>query len=273
MEGEGTLRISVVAHGDAPEVARIMALAGLSNSPEEALRFYARAGNCQCMIGRFGGEAVATGMAVCFGATGWIGNVAVHPEHRLRGFGTAVTRAAMRWLEMRGVLAQLLLATPQGMPVYRRLGFGSDEIPYGTYATTRPNPPRAPQSARAPLKFCSALDRAATGEDRRSFLAAFPGRLRMVRVDGEEGYRLSLPWGGGPVVATGQRAARVLLVEQLAEHPGSRAGFPDTNTSARALAQELGLRRLAEDVRMRRGERLKGYRPSLIYGIFSFATG
>src|SRR5262249_20851943 len=55
--------------------------------------------------------------------SGWIHNVVVHPDRRRGGLGTALTEAAMRWLESRRARTTLLLATDSGRPVYERLGF------------------------------------------------------------------------------------------------------------------------------------------------------
>lgn len=77
---------------------------------------------------RLGGRAI--GSSVVFITTGRLGvaglyDVDVSPDVRNRGIGKAVTRAACRFARDIGCRYALLNATPQGEPVYRRLGFAS----------------------------------------------------------------------------------------------------------------------------------------------------
>src|SRR5262245_13644512 len=58
-----------------------------------------------------------------FGATGWVGGVAVVPEARRAGLGRALTEAAVAWLLEHGASTIRLYATDMGRPVYERLGF------------------------------------------------------------------------------------------------------------------------------------------------------
>lgn len=77
---------------------------------------------------RLDGRAV--GSSVVFVTTGRLGvagiyDVDVSPDVRNRGIGKAVTRAACRFARDLGCRHALLNATPEGEPVYRRLGFAS----------------------------------------------------------------------------------------------------------------------------------------------------
>lgn len=80
-----------------------------------------------------GREAVAAAIVDLAGA-GLITWVATLPDHRRRGFGGLVTRAAAnRGFEL-GASAIVLQASPMGLPVYRRLGFRT----IGTYTIWAP---------------------------------------------------------------------------------------------------------------------------------------
>src|SRR6266487_4427412 len=69
------------------------------------------------------GDLVGVSGCAHFGATGWVGGVAVVPEARRAGLGRALTEAAIAWLQERGAGTIQLYATDLGRPVYERLGF------------------------------------------------------------------------------------------------------------------------------------------------------
>lgn len=74
-------------------------------------------------LGRAGGAPVATALAFVTGATVGVYNVSTAPAHRARGYGAAMTWAAMRWGQARGCQVAVLQASAKGRPVYERMGF------------------------------------------------------------------------------------------------------------------------------------------------------
>lgn len=74
-------------------------------------------------VGYLGDEPVATSRLTCYGAVGEINGVVTVPAQRRRGFGAALTWAAIAEGTRRGCEAMTLTATPMGYPLYRRLGF------------------------------------------------------------------------------------------------------------------------------------------------------
>ncbi|HEX6675593.1 MAG TPA: GNAT family N-acetyltransferase [Actinomycetes bacterium] len=99
-------------------------LGGPSMAPELAF-VQGRLGG-QAFVAEAGGELVGASAAVLFGANGWIGGVAVLPEWRGAGLGSALTTAAVRWIADAGAGTASLYATAMGRPVYERLGFVAD---------------------------------------------------------------------------------------------------------------------------------------------------
>jgi len=121
------------------------------------------------------------------------------------------------------------------------------------------------------------LDRRLTGEDRSHLLRALggPGWVA-VDADGKpRGYHLSVPWGGGPVIAEDPDAARALtrLVRILAGPDGIvRFWLASENEVGRESMRDLGFEEARLVPRMIRGEPLS-WRPEALWSLFSLAKG
>jgi GNAT superfamily N-acetyltransferase len=76
-----------------------------------------------CFVGYVGGEPVATARLVCLDAVAEITGIVTAPAYRRRGYGTALTWAAIKEGAARGCTVTALTATPLGYPVYLRMGF------------------------------------------------------------------------------------------------------------------------------------------------------
>ncbi len=83
-------------------------------------------------IGYAGNAAVATSRIARHGDVGDITGVVTLPAHRRRGFGAAMTWAAIAEGARRGCTAMTLTATEMGYPVYVRMGFAPVCV-YRTY--------------------------------------------------------------------------------------------------------------------------------------------
>jgi ribosomal protein S18 acetylase RimI-like enzyme len=73
--------------------------------------------------GRVGGTLAGTAALLDGHGVAGIYMVTVRPEFRRRGIGTALTAAALATAADRGLPVAVLYATPDGEPVYRRMGF------------------------------------------------------------------------------------------------------------------------------------------------------
>jgi GNAT superfamily N-acetyltransferase len=87
-----------------------------------------------CFVGYVAGVPAATSRLVCLRDTAEITGVVTQPAFRRRGYGTALTWAAIVEGAVRGCTATTLTATPLGYPVYIRMGFQ----PICTYRTYLP---------------------------------------------------------------------------------------------------------------------------------------
>jgi GNAT superfamily N-acetyltransferase len=75
------------------------------------------------LLGEVDGEKAATSMAVMTGDLAGVYNVQVRPEFRGRGFGRAMTAAAITVGHEAGCVAASLQSTPMGLPLYTNMGF------------------------------------------------------------------------------------------------------------------------------------------------------
>ncbi len=125
------------------------------------------------------GELAGVAAGAWFGATGWVGGVAVAPERRRAGLGGALTEAVIAHLQGRGAATVLLHATDAGRRVYQRLGFLAE----GEYLTLAgpPLPAAGPAGngvrpgQAGDLAAVSALDRQAARVGPRSPPTRRPG--------------------------------------------------------------------------------------------------
>ncbi|MGE5595058.1 MAG: GNAT family N-acetyltransferase [Hyphomicrobiales bacterium] len=78
---------------------------------------------CAMLLGRAGGLPVARSMGLVTGEMVGVYNVYVRPEYRRRGFGEALTAAALLAGAEQGAKRATLSATELGYPVYERMGF------------------------------------------------------------------------------------------------------------------------------------------------------
>jgi GNAT superfamily N-acetyltransferase len=246
----------------------------------------------EVVVAEAGGDLVGVAAGAVFGATGWVGGVAVVPGHRRAGLGGALTEAILEFLEGRGVTTALLHATALGRPVYERLGF----VPETAYLTltgpTRPPGPAAdpagadrPRPAPEPLvrpgraadlEAVLALDLAATGEDRRRLLTALWPTGGLVAAGNGRllGYHLASPWrSGGAVIATDPEAGLVLL-DAVRVAPGDEVGIsvPAANTPAVQSLELAGFSERYRTVRMYRGPRVP-WHPAALFGAHNLFWG
>jgi predicted N-acetyltransferase YhbS len=278
---------------EAADFDAIVGLIGAAFGGEtpDSVRFAVTAPDTTTFVAERDGHVVGVSMAIVFGATAWIGNVVVAQDWRRRGLGTALTEITCEAAHEEADTV-LLLALGDAQRIYARLGFEPDGL-YGTWRATDATAERvdAGRILDAGLRLIPAsdgpglaeqgmaLDRWATGEDRRAYLELFAPSMKVaVRrgADGVEtvaGYSTRTPWRTGAVVAGDAGTARAVLCDLLREAPGTRLEFPDANDAGVLVAGELGLERFKENLRMRLGPPVAGFRPQGVFKALSPAVG
>ncbi len=182
----------------------------------------------------------------------WVGMVLVDPEYRRRGVATRLMRTALDYLEER-VAAVKLDATPDGRPVYEKLGFKVESLVERWAGTARDDRRAAgcetlKTSAHAEL---FALDRKAFGADRSELIEALLADACVAPVaaagtDGRlNGYALARRGSNaayvGPLVAASAEQAAPLLDGLLGQLAGQRI-YVDLNTNFEKGAEILAAR-------------------------------
>ena len=213
------------------------------------------------------GRLASTATLVCYGQSlGWIGMVLTHPDFRRMGFARTLVGRVLEHAASAGVKTLKLDATDQGQPVYEGFGFRPEQ----RVERWR----RSNVSTEVPLAPHGPADPGLCGLERREFLE----RLSDDAVASRQGYVLSRPGRVhrylGPCVARDENAARSLIEEMIARHPGD-GWFWDLlpeNTHAVRIAAALGFEPVRRLMRMVRGEELRG-KDDQIFAIGGFEFG
>jgi GNAT superfamily N-acetyltransferase len=230
------------------------------------------------------GEIVGTGVGSAHGPVGWVGTIFVEPARRGSGLGRAVTRAVIDELEARGCRTLVLIATSMGRPVYEREGFAvlDEQVRFsidGLPADDGSPDPLVRPFAPADFDAIVALDRFATGEDRRAVLSSLVSpATTWVAVDPAgvvRGYLARAPWRGGALIAPETDDA-LRLLEMRRRSTGlsgkAGAGLLGSNAAGRERLRAAGWHEEGSGVRMIRGEPLD-WHPEAIWGQFNGALG
>ena len=260
---EMTLRLMTMA--DVPAGMRLKDIAGWNQSPTDWLRFL-RASPEGCFVAEVEGAVAGTATTIVYERRfAWIGMVLVDPEHRGRGIGTRLLERTIEHLDALGVPTLKLDATPQGKPIYEKLGFVA-EYEIERWKLQRAPGAQAAQPAPPPrhLERILRLDREIFGAGRGALLQSlhydapeftmaveFMGDLRAYGL-GRKGTRADQL---GPWIGRDEPSALGLLDEFLRRSERETV-FVDAmreNPFARALLRARGFEFSRPLTRMYRG--------------------
>jgi len=216
--------LRVMTPGDIPAGMRLKELAGWNQTRGDWERFLA-ASPAGCFVAEAGSQVVGSVATITYEERfAWIGMVLVDPVTRGRGIGTKLLEQSIKYLDGCQVPSMKLDATPQGKPIYEKLGFKS-EYEIERWMLKRPAAPHAAAKAETPeLEDALTLDHEVFGADRsgllRSMACEAPEFVLQARSGGElTGYafgrRGSRADQLGPWIARDGAAAREMLDEFL----------------------------------------------------------
>ena len=217
-----------------------------------------------CLAIEVGDELASTATIVSYGTRlAWIGMVLTRAEFRGRGYAQRLLSELLTLADRLGIKTIKLDATEQGLPIYEKLGFRSEQPVERWERIT------SIQSQEATLGRSSEfapgtlqLDQKAFGADRSELLKLFSkeNSLRVVK----DSCLLTRPGRQrsyiGPFIASSLEDART-LIQQVIELPSAHSWYWDllpNNRDSVALASELSFAPRRHLTRMVRGETLRG---------------
>ena len=210
------------------------------------------------------------------GETGWLGNIIVLPEHRGQGIGTELTVCLIQHLAARGCRRQLLIATPLGEPIYRKLNFRVSSR-YRFFKGPRLTGPTDFSTLRGIGLQDSGpildLDRQASGEDRGLMLSKFfsGGWVHQDRSTWKVDCFFLPAFGAGLIVAANKDAGLALL--QLKHSQVERMEvLPEANRDAADFLLRNGFEEFMTAPRMFLGEEAD-WKPHCVYARGSGYSG
>lgn len=220
------------------------------------------AGLSQGVVAVEGARVVGTAFLTPYGPDdGTVDMIIVDKALRGRGLGRRLVETVMSSVEGRRLR---LVATADGLPLYRKLGFvdtGAISQHQGLAAATDA-PEDVETSAPADRDAILALDHAAYGADRGDLLRHLlaDGEALVLRDhDGVSGFAIARRFGRGvvvgPIVAPNVEAAQRLLAAHFATRTGAflRVDTP-TKTGLGPWLAERGLAQTGDGVAMLRGQ-------------------
>jgi len=236
---------------DVPGGLRLNTLSGWNQTAADWHRFL-RNSPRGCFVMEHDGKVVGTATTLHYESRfAWIGMVLVDPEFHKQGIGTELLRKGIEYLDSSGISTMKLDATPQGKPIYTKLGFVEEyEIerwilkrPAGTSSTARGSTRDSLSETQREQVF--RLDEELFGAD-RSFLlrTLYEEAPEFATAAWEEELLQGYAFGRhgvfadqfGPWMARTRTAAEKLLQEFLATSSSERLIVDGMKSNSLALA-------------------------------------
>jgi ribosomal protein S18 acetylase RimI-like enzyme len=206
-----------------------------------------------CLLAEENGQPVGICIATCYGASGFIGELIVHPENRGKGVGAGLLKHGVRGLKERGVETVYLDGVLKAVQLYERNGFIKVCRSWrfsGNLAGKKSTHVR--KMTVRDLDQVFTLDKASFGADRSFFLKRrvelFPElsyvMVKSTRITGFILGRGGKNWiAAGPWVVDGSDENPADLLNAFASEANDRPisiGILDSNPQACRLVQSLG---------------------------------
>lgn len=258
-----------------PDLERISALQPADwNDIVPNMRFYINSPFCEPIKLEIDDIIAGVGASILHRDTAWLAHIIVHPEYRNRGLGTIITQALMDNLKDRGFKTIMLVATPLGAYVYKKLGFEIESeyvfLKDGHISRELSPDVQIIQFTHDYRGAVLQMDREIYGED-RSMLLENNLRHAMLYLQDDVLTGCYFPTlQEGLILAETKQAGLDLIT--LRSRTINRIVVPMENTVAIDFLQQNGYQEWRRGTRMRLGEPL-AWQPEKIYGRVSGGLG
>jgi GNAT superfamily N-acetyltransferase len=266
------VEIQALEHADLPFIAAFQPPDWPDVLP--SFRFYIDASFCHPIKAVDGNQIVGVGSSIIHDQVAWLATIITHPERRNRGIGTFVTSALVDSVKNTSCRTIMLVATPLGEPVYRKLGFETDgEYLFFRDGNTTDGKAISENVIPFDPKYAEqvyVLDRRAAGENREMRLNEFLVNAKLYVQSGRVQAFYLPSFGEGLIVAENPEAGLALLdVKHIS--PAATI-LPKENVAGIDYLRNMGYRQYRTAARMRLGKKLD-WRPDMIYSRVSGAIG
>jgi predicted N-acetyltransferase YhbS len=204
---------------DIPGAIRLKDAAGWNQTAADWVRFISASPE-GCFVMEYHGNVIGTSATIAYdGRFSWIGMLIVDEQFRGQGIGTALLARAIHFLDSQKIPTIKLDATPQGKPLYEKLGFISE---YGIerWMLSRTAKEKAAENLSVSIEDVLQIDRKIFGANRSGLLRSLAQEApHLTLVDQQEGEITGYSFGRlgssadhmGPWVARNEDAAERLL--------------------------------------------------------------
>jgi GNAT superfamily N-acetyltransferase len=278
------MHLRAMTKEDVPAGLRLKDLAGWNQTAGD-WNCFLEASPQGCFVTEENGLVCGTATTICYeDRFAWIGMVLVDPGHRKHGIGTQLLKKTIEYLDQQKIPTMKLDATPQGRPLYERLGFLA-EYEIERWAMKRSpssgtNMPKSnsAQPTEAQMQLIFEMDRDVFGADRSFLLRSLHDESpQFALADWTNGKPQAYAFGRrgsfadhlGPWMATSGDSAENLLDEFLARSSRENI-FVDRLTANTMTAEMLRARGFVfarNLTRMYRGPNAHPGNPALLCAI------
>jgi GNAT superfamily N-acetyltransferase len=265
------MQLRTMSEQDIAAGMRLKEIAGWNQTASD-WKCFLKASPAGCFVAEVDGQVRGTAATISYEHRfAWVGMVLVDPEFRGQGIGTRLLEKAIAYLDATKIPAIKLDATPQGRPLYEKLGFTPE---YEIARLILKRPPKTPdaqpvsQSASVDpnqLQAIAAADKELFGASRSDLLCSLHQNAPELTVaEWQNGDLQAYAFGRhgsfadqlGPWMATDSQAARRLLESFLRRCSGERLVVDcfEANQMAGQLVRAQGFHYSRPLTRMYRGE-------------------
>jgi predicted N-acetyltransferase YhbS len=279
------MQIRQMQCSDVPFCDELRRLVGWNQLPEDWALFL-RLSPTGCFVAELEGRIAGTVTTIQYEKKiGWIGMLIVHPERRGLGVGSQLLKRAIEFLRAEGVPSIKLDATPEGAPLYVKMGFRKKFQIIRWFRTMVSSlegdeSPDIRSATHDDLPDISRLDELSFGANRLELLQGLRDHAFRTAVSTQDKNCAAfamLRRGAnanylGPFTAPNEIVARKLvnaMFTKISPVIWDLPGLPDHSY----LAKELGFAPARTLVRMTLGESLPAQRPERYWGLADPAVG